>query len=323
MITRGIIIGKLIDDLSILQGQINLRCQVGLTDLNKFCEDFFKDILNICYNINLKNVNEERSNEPGIDLADSKNKIAFQVTSTSTSEKVNNTLEKITTKQLEKYPEIKILILGKKQQKYDAVDPDLIKKCTFDISNIIDISDLCKQMITLKYDNLHELFTLFEKQFQIVITEFEIPNKEGVYPTNLYEKLEIVPNTFCLNAKKFLSQYEETLFENIEPFFKKLGKLPRVTREFLHIIIELGEDDFGNFRVDYNELKRKLRITPNELKEEISILHKRGFVFEPDEFEPEVRTRFVESEIEIIDFGIKNDCLKKLLIAMDFTVLDE
>src|SRR5690606_24643768 len=108
-ITRGIIIGGLIDDLSILESQINMRCQVGLTDLNKFCEDFFKEVINISYNINLKNLNESRSNAPGLDLGDKKNKIAYQITSTSTSLKINNTLEKISEEQLKNYDQFKVL----------------------------------------------------------------------------------------------------------------------------------------------------------------------------------------------------------------------
>ncbi|HHT9107169.1 MAG TPA: SMEK domain-containing protein [Candidatus Wunengus sp. YC63] len=323
MITRGIIIGKLIDDLSRLQGQIDFRCQVGLTDLNKYCEDFIKEVLNICYGLNLKNLNEDRANEPGLDLGDTKNKIAYQVTSTSTSEKVNNTLEVITSEQLKKYENIKVFILGKKQGTYDTVKDKLLKKCSFEISDIMDISDLCRQTISLKYDDLYDLYKLFEKEFQIVITEIEIPNKEGKYPTTLSDKLEIVPNTICQNAKKFLAEYKDNKLDDIITSFKELGKLPRVTRDFLEILIKTGENDVGNFEADYNELKRKLRIPEKELGEELGILIKRGFISEPDEGESSIRTQFNETQIEIIDFGIKNDCLTKLLVAMDFTLLDE
>jgi hypothetical protein len=322
MITRGIIIGKLIDDLSNLQGQIDFRCQVGLTDLNKYCEDFIKEVANICWGLNLKNLNEDRSNEPGLDLGDSKNKIAFQITSTSTSEKVNNTLDKITAEQLAKYETIKIFILGKKQGKYDAVDKELIEKCSFTISNIIDISDLCKQTISLKYDDLYNLYKLFEKEFQIVLTEIEIPNKEGKYPTTLSDKLEIIPNTICKNATKYLTEYEDATLKEVTSIFKNLGLLPRITRDFLEIIIKIGNNNGGNFEVSYFELKRKLKIPESEIKEEINILVKRGFLFAPDE-EIDISTRFDDPLIGLIDFAIKNDCLTKILVALDFTLLDE
>jgi hypothetical protein len=323
MITRGIIIGKLIDDLSKLQGQIEFRCQVGLTDLNKYCEDFFKEALNICYGYNLKNLNADRANEPGLDLGDKKNKIAYQITSISTSDKVNKTLEAINDEQLNDYEVVKVFILGKKQGKYDAVKDELKTKCSFEISDIVDISDLCKQTISLRYDDLYSLYKLFEKEFQIVITEIEIPNKEGKYPTSFIDKLEVVPNTICENANKFLDEYSENDISKITKVFNELGKLPRVTRDFLEVIIKTGENSDGNFEIDYRELKRKLRISESELAEELGILIKRGFVFEPDEGEHTITTSFDETLIDIITFAQDNDCLSKLLVTMDFTLLDE
>lgn len=56
MITRGTIIGKIIDDLARLISQIELRNKVGLLDLTKVSEDFFKELLNIVYNLQLTNV---------------------------------------------------------------------------------------------------------------------------------------------------------------------------------------------------------------------------------------------------------------------------
>ena len=44
MITRGVLVGRIIDDLAKLLWQIELRNKVGLLDLTKFCEDFFKEL---------------------------------------------------------------------------------------------------------------------------------------------------------------------------------------------------------------------------------------------------------------------------------------
>lgn len=322
MLTRGIIIGKLIDDLSVLQGQIDLRCQIGLTDLNKYCEDFFKEVLNICYNLNLKNLNSERSNEPGLDLGDEKNSIAFQITSTTTSEKVNNTLEKITEDQQKKYGTVKVFILGKKQQTYTAVKPELLSTNKFETNDIMDISDLSRQIVILKYDDLYQLHKLFEKEFQIVITEIEIPNAEGVYPTSLLDKFEIAPNTMCKNAQLFIDEYEGNDLRTINNFYSDLGKLPRITREFLSLIVVNGEWSEGNYYVDFNEFKRKLRLPLNEIKEEIAILSNRRFISPPDSDDPGMATRFKETGIDLVDYAQNNGLINKILVAMDFTVLD-
>lgn len=96
MITRGHLIGEIIDNLSSLQLQVENRCSIGLTNLNKYLEDFFKEILNSIHGLSLVNLNSSRNNEPGLDLGDETNSIAFQVTSQKTVQKINATLEKLT-----------------------------------------------------------------------------------------------------------------------------------------------------------------------------------------------------------------------------------
>ncbi|MBC6609090.1 SMEK domain-containing protein [Hymenobacter sp. BT188] len=322
MITSGIIIGKLIDDLSQLQNQIELRNQLGLTDLNKYCEDFIKDVLNICYGYNLKNLNASHVNSPGLDLGDVGNKIAFQVTSTSNSTKVNDTLKAITPQQLAVYPNIKIIILGKKQSSYTAVVPANLVNGSFSVNDILEIKDICKEMISIPYDRLYDLYKLFEKQFHLVITEIEIPNNEGNYPTSFLNKLEIAPNTICVNANKFLANYRNRTLLDVKEVFNNLTKLPRISRDFLITIIEASESDGdGNFEISYPELKRKLRVSKAEIREELTILSSRAFIHEVDE-ENRVQTKFVKTTADIVDYGINNAILSKLLVALDFTLLD-
>ena len=108
MISRGIIIGKIVDDLASLKYQIETRNKLGQLDLTKFCEDFFREVLNTTYGLNLKNLNDERSNEPGIDLGDDKAQIAFQVTSKNKLSKIHDTLNKITEAAMATRPSINL-----------------------------------------------------------------------------------------------------------------------------------------------------------------------------------------------------------------------
>jgi hypothetical protein len=96
MITRGYFVGEIIDDLIGISHQVDNRCMLGLTDINKYLEDFFKEVLNKILGTNLINLNQDRSNEPGLDLGDEIAKVAFQVTSQKTSAKINETLAKLT-----------------------------------------------------------------------------------------------------------------------------------------------------------------------------------------------------------------------------------
>lgn len=52
-------------------------------------------ILNLLYGYNLESTNTKKSNFPAIDLIDNKNKIAIQVTSDTSINKIKYTLEKI------------------------------------------------------------------------------------------------------------------------------------------------------------------------------------------------------------------------------------
>ena len=65
MLTRFVI------DLSLLNG-------AGLYDINTTSEHFFIKILDITYNLSLKNLNIEKSNFPAIDLGDFNKKMCFQ-----------------------------------------------------------------------------------------------------------------------------------------------------------------------------------------------------------------------------------------------------
>lgn len=81
MISRGKYIGEIVDATSLLQSKIATRASLGFFDINKFCEDFACELLNIVHNYNLSNLNSERSNEAGMDLGDKEKRIAFQITS--------------------------------------------------------------------------------------------------------------------------------------------------------------------------------------------------------------------------------------------------
>lgn len=67
----------------------------NLYDINIPAEGFLIPVLNEVFRLRLENLNStQKKNFPAIDLADFKNKVAFQVTATSDFEKIKTTLEK-------------------------------------------------------------------------------------------------------------------------------------------------------------------------------------------------------------------------------------
>ncbi|MEB3214991.1 MAG: SMEK domain-containing protein [Nostocales cyanobacterium 94392] len=91
------------------------------TDINKVSENVVRSMFAEVYGYkNLKNLNyTEGSNFPGIDLADETARVAFQITSTHTLDKIKHTLTKfIEYKLYEKYDRLIIYILTEKQNSY-------------------------------------------------------------------------------------------------------------------------------------------------------------------------------------------------------------
>ncbi|GMQ55976.1 SMEK domain-containing protein [Vallitalea sediminicola] len=82
------------EKLQVLAYRISQRGKLNILDLNIYSETFFADLLNILFNLELKNMNVYKQNVEGIDLVDDKNKIIAQVSSTSTKHKIEKSLSK-------------------------------------------------------------------------------------------------------------------------------------------------------------------------------------------------------------------------------------
>src|SRR5579859_3124422 len=153
MLTRGHFIGEIVDAFSDIAGQVSTRGRLGLNDLSKHAENFFKTVLNHLWSLSLVNLNEERSNAPGLDLGDTASGVAFQVTAERTSAKVNDTLAKVSAEQLAVYSKVRILIIGHSQTSY-TLDEAQCTRVGFTRDDIWDIDTLCKRSMDLQIDAL-------------------------------------------------------------------------------------------------------------------------------------------------------------------------
>lgn len=335
--TRGVLVGEIMDSLSNLNNQVKIRCSLGFTDLNKFSEDFFAGLLSRIYDINLKNLNSERSNEPGLDLGDESNSIAFQVTSQADSSKINSTLEKITEAQKTKFKIIKILIIGEKQNSYSAIKPQLIEKFSFTRPgrkdpedfvefNIIDTKNLLRDLMGLEVEQIYEIHKFVAADMQRVIIDLEIPKRDGTYNTSLLSRVEIAPETKAKNASLILddNDFNALSLSDINGFFDQLASVTRVTREVYYFIIAKGEFRDDTFHLYQDEAVRMLGISNNKLQEELTILRRKRLIYEPDEIEPELTLLLIKEELGYMLLRVKEDLdLYKIIVGLDFTKLDK
>jgi hypothetical protein len=290
MITRGYYIGEIIDEFSTVSAQIKIRNRLGLTDLTVFAENYFRDVLNEILNIELINLNDSRSNEPGLDLGDAKKKLAIQVTSTATSDKVNNTLGKITVKQAKMYGKIVILVIGKRQSSY-TLDSGLAKNYKFSEGDIWDLDTLARKAISLEIDALQTLHRVVRSNSARLRIDLELPDDEGKYPTSGFDHWEMRIKPKIGSGEKFLNFYTEELGEverskvckAIKMLARDLANLPRITREFLAMLYERREKGTSKRRSNSSSAhlllkKVECEYRGEDLFGELAILEHAGFV---------------------------------------------
>ncbi|WMJ81462.1 SMEK domain-containing protein [Clostridium sp. MB40-C1] len=164
MIKSAAIIDEIVQYLSILKYYIEIENKIEYFDINKKSEDFFCELLNLVYNLELKNLNKLQVNFPAIDIADNKKRICYQITSTSTIEKIRHTLNKFREKKLyEEYDCINIFILGNKNNHRTKL---VYKEFKFNYKdNLLDINDLAKEIAKKSRIELDNILEFFETEF--------------------------------------------------------------------------------------------------------------------------------------------------------------
>lgn len=195
MIKKKDIYDKIVHELSLFVNEIEVKAENNLLDDNVFSEDFIKDLLNTCMGWNLLNLNMDTSRFPGIDLGDKERHIGVQVTSTKTSKKISDSLDKITNNNVDKdFNEIYFFILGKKQNSYSV---NFSKYDTLDCSesNIWDISDIIAWCA--HYDAVH-----MEKVWNVIKREIAVDSSE--------------PNNIPIEIKKGILELKNTIHKVFE-----------------------------------------------------------------------------------------------------------
>ena len=341
MITRGYFIGQIIDELTAVSQQVKSRSGLQLFDLNRYLEDFFKDVLNIVYGYKLINLNEERSNNPGLDLGDEVAKVAFQVTSTKNSSKVNETLKKAA-KQVGKFPKIFVLILQDKQGSY-TLDAALSKPFGFIAEeHILDIGDVLKKVLSLQIEQLQRLHDLVSKEVARVKIELEVPDKHGKFQTNIDSFIEQVPRErfeginiyyghLVSEAAKEKATYDvsqEDVEKDFKKFIKKLRGLPRISRQFYAFLLDRGAWDETNKFINADYLQRVCSFP--DMDGEMRLLAAADLCWwqEPDEHGQSAswriatvtRSKSYEFTWELMDFlKQKKIGLEKVIVSLDFS----
>jgi hypothetical protein len=151
--------------------QIKGATAQGDTFLNTLAESFLVPFLKEVYDLpNLKNLNQtEKKNFPGIDLADMPARLAFQVTSTSSSTKIKTTLKTFTKYKLyERFDRLIIYIISEKQERYTGSKFNALTegKYSFDKEkDIVDFRDILATVMSFDIEKAERVLEILERNF--------------------------------------------------------------------------------------------------------------------------------------------------------------
>ncbi|MGZ8159999.1 MAG: SMEK domain-containing protein [Methylobacter sp.] len=138
------LINDLRDELAILVNKVEGATAMQLYDLNRLAENvvlgLFQEILNLPQ---LRNLNAtERESFPGIDLADDTERLAVQVTATTSLEKIKDTLSTFQRHNLNKsYDRLVVYVLTHRQNTYSQSSINAVVRGRFNFNAKDDIFD--------------------------------------------------------------------------------------------------------------------------------------------------------------------------------------
>lgn len=221
--------------LSILAEYLDTAGKLNLNDGSVISENLCEKLMNMVYGYELKNINLVRQNEAVIDLYDSGNRIAVQVTSNRKLGKVKSCLNAFMEKELyKKYDKLYIYILTKKQNSY-SVAP--VSKDGFSFhckTHIIDKSDLVFKLQALPEPTIKEVSDMLGQSINGKITS-----------VNRSNEVETIINLISLLSE---NEIENTFDENseIDPD-KKIPKRYPDNYQFI-------EDLYVDLCIQYSEV---------------------------------------------------------------------
>jgi len=133
--------------IAISRYDIEQRQLINDYGLNIHSENWFRDIFNFVYDYSFENANFESQNVAHIDLIDKKSRLIYQITTTRSKEKIENTLKALNNKKYSGYS-IKIFYLLDKANPNKDRELELkyninLKDCLLDYTDLItDINNL-------------------------------------------------------------------------------------------------------------------------------------------------------------------------------------
>lgn len=265
MLTEKSNINQITTYLTMLCTQLTLKNVIYEFDENRYYEDVFCKILNIAYDIDLKNLNSKEENFPGIDLGDEVQKIAYQVSSDASMTKIRSTITTFKDKELYKeYTKLRFMFLVLKKPNYRTVDLSLGIDGLFDFSlknseDVIDFATLLEKVKVIGVSKQLEILEYLGEQVSVtylssskkIVTKTENRLLNEMLKLELSNKIEML---LCGKIKTIKKNIETILNHNLE----NINNENKDTINYLRAMLYFYEDDIVNFELCIEKINNEL-----------------------------------------------------------------
>ena len=315
--------------LAITRYDIEQHQLVNDQSLNIHGENWFRDIFNFVYSNNFfvnENIETKTGNASAVDLIDKDKELAYQITTTRTKEKVEDTLKKIKTTEY-KYYTLKIFFLLEKSKFNKDTKQYFKDEYSINIEDyLIDYTDLLKSIEALETDKIIEL----NKKLFIKSAEKYTDNivLDLIFKHLLKEKKNVVIDymdndfgTVDTNSKLSLNEINEKISAEIKKsldYRVLLDDFCNVDNLLTDLKSYIINDIYKNILLE----KLKLKVSEKELLDkktselqDIATFHKIDFNILISRLHKEI-----ENSIEIVDFNSMN--IAWIIIAYFFELCD-
>ncbi|MBH0033359.1 SMEK domain-containing protein [Pseudoalteromonas sp. NZS71_1] len=267
---------------------VTIQNKAGFNDINKSAERLFIDVLNIAYNLRLRDMNAIQDNYPAIDLGDYNAKTCVQVTSESSNQKFRSTVAKFKEKQLDRdFTELVFLIISNK---------DLCSLTDNDIdTRVINLNNLYKAI-----SNLPDRDVFYIESYLAENLVSRIEQSDSILPSGLMTTYAMVrPNAF-ISFLGFESEpeYTDQLLNDLKSLSQKLSNLTKHQREYLFYVV--GQGQFA--RNLYGHLDENNIVMPTNQAAQafggygfqiFEVLKAQDLLFVNDEYDPHGDDRYI------------------------------
>lgn len=193
---------------------VESRNSLNYYDINISSEYFFIPLLNQVFDCNLQNLNTKEKNAAAIDLYDTNGKIAIQVTSNSSADKIRNTIVKYCKNKLyEKYKRLVVVVIVRSHSYRTDFTKDTGGKFTFSKNNdIFTINSLIKAISALDIEKIDSIQKYLEYQLDTLLDKTQVLTIEQSFAYISQNTNNILNESFFeIDAETFISDFQKKL----------------------------------------------------------------------------------------------------------------